>query len=462
MLRLLHLADVHLGASFSAFGPLAASRQIALLDAFRSLPELAKREGVHAVLIAGDLFDRPQPGDAVLAAARETLRRLVEAGLHVFVVPGNHDPITVHPHPYRDLPPGVCFFAEPVFGEPISVETPAGPLNVYGIAFDPAKEREPLRTFRRADLPGAHVVLLHGSVQGTQHWGASPNVLRLTTADLAALGVDYIALGDHHRPRLPHEFDAAGSLPACYSGSFVALDLTETGPRGCLVVDVEPGRPPVVRLVPSPVPRVEDVGDVDVSALESDAAVADAVAAALAAAVAATDAGGARVAKGEAGGGRAAERDEGAARAGDRVADGASAEKRDEGGVRAAEGAAGGARAPAGRRANGGSAGDEGAASSSAEPTAAIPVARLVGTPAFPLDPDRVRQYLTERFGHAGIRDDSHYYASAHLDALEQTDTVAGHVVRLGRRRIASAATDAERRIAERALRIALSALEVR
>jgi len=390
MLRLLHLADIHLGASFSAFGRLAASRQIAVLDAFRSIPELAKREGAHAILIAGDLFDRPQPPDAVLAAARETLRRMVEAGLHVFIVPGNHDPITMHPHPYRDLPPGVCFFAEPVFREPVSVETPAGPLNVYGIAFDPAKEREPLRTFRRADLPGAHVVLLHGSVQGTPHWSASPNVLKLTTDALAALGVDYIALGDHHRPRLPHEFDAAGSLPACYSGCFAALDLTETGPRGCLVVDIEPGRPPVVRQVPSAVPRVEDVGEVDVSALESDAAVADAVATALAAA------------------------------------------------------------------------GAEAAAPSPDQPAAAIPVVRLVGTPAFPLDPDRVRQHLAERFGHADVRDDSHYYASARLDALEQTDTVAGHVVRLGRHRIASAATDVQRRIAERALRIALSALEVR
>ncbi|HEX7089545.1 MAG TPA: DNA repair exonuclease [Longimicrobiales bacterium] len=425
MLRLLHLADVHLGASFSAFGRLAASRQIAVLEAFRSIPELAKREGAHAVLIAGDLFDRPQPPGAVLAAARETLRRMVDAGLHVFIVPGNHDPITVHPHPYRELPPGVCFFTEPVFGAPVSVETPAGPLNVYGIAFDPAKEREPLRTFRRADLPGAHVVLLHGSVQGTSHWSASPNVLKLTADALSTLGVDYIALGDHHRPRPPHEFDAAGSLPACYSGSFAALDLTETGPRGCVVADIEPGRPPVVRHVPFPIPRVEDVGEVDVSALESDAAVADAVAAALAAALAAGDARGARAAAGRPGSGETAGE--------------ASASP-----------------------ANWGTAGGEVAGSSADEPSAAIPVARLVGTPAFPLDPDRVRDYLAERFGHAGVRDESHYYASARLDALEQTDTVAGHVVRLGRRRIASAATDAERRVAERALRIALSALEVR
>ncbi len=376
MPRLLHLADVHLGALFTAFGDLAASRQAALLDAFRSVPECAADADAHAVLIAGDLFDRPQPPDAVLAAARETLRRIVDAGLHVFLVPGNHDPVTVHPHPYRELPPGVHFFGEPTFDPPVSVQTPAGPLHVYGIAYDPARQREPLTMFRRADLPGTHVVLLHGSVRDTPHWSSSPNVLRLTSDALAGLGADYIALGDHHRYRPPAQFDTGGAVPACYSGSFAALDLTETGPRGCAVADVEPGRPPAVRHVSSGVARVEDVGEVDVSALDGDAAVADAVAA--------------------------------------------------------------------------------------LTPADAVPVARLVGSPGFPLDPDRVRQHLAERFGHAALRDESRYFASAHLDALADTDTIAGHVVRLGRRRIEQAGNDAERSVAERALRIALSALEVR
>ncbi len=411
MPRLLHLADVHHGASFTGFGDLAVSRQAAVLDAFRAIPELAAREGAHAVLIAGDLFDRPQPPDGVLAAARETLRRMVDAGLHVFLVPGNHDPVTVHPHPYRELPPGVHFFGEPTFGAPVSVETPAGPLHVYGVGFDPAKEREPLRTFRRADLPGTHVVLLHGSVQGTPHWSASPNVLRLTHEALAALPVDYIALGDHHRHRPPAQF--GGGVPACYAGSFAALDLTETGPRGFVIADVEPGRPPVVRHVPSGVTRVEDVGEVDVSGLEGDAAVADAVAAVLEAVLTAS-------------GGDSA----GAPRAGGSAATGAPR------------------------------AGADGSAAATA--VAAIPVARLVGTPGFPLDPERVREHLAERFGHAAVRDESRYYASAGLDALAETDTVAGHVVRLGRKRIAEAEGDAERAIAERALRIALGALDVR
>ena len=40
MMRILHLADVHLGASYSSFGAHAAERSEAVLRAFRGLPEV--------------------------------------------------------------------------------------------------------------------------------------------------------------------------------------------------------------------------------------------------------------------------------------------------------------------------------------------------------------------------------------------------------------------------------------
>ncbi|MFW6201030.1 MAG: metallophosphoesterase family protein [Gemmatimonadota bacterium] len=375
MIRLLHLADVHLGASFSAFGDLAAARRSDVVDAFRRLPELAAAEDAHAVAIAGDLFDGPDPPAEVLVAAREAVRRVVDAGHPVFVIPGNHDAITLHPNPWRESMGGAHVFTEPAFGEPVSVDTAGGPLHVYGIAYDAAREPDPLAGFSRADAPGVHVVLLHGAVRDAPHWATAPGALRLEPESLARLEADYIALGDYHRHRPPAEFDAGGAVPACYVGSFAALDLTEAGPRGYVIAEVEEGRPPAVRLAPSGVTPVADIGDFDVSPYASDAEVADAVA--------------------------------------ERV------------------------------------------------PGEAIPVARLVGTPAFPLDADAVRAALVERFGHVGMEDASRYYAAGRLDELAEEDTVIGHVVRIGRRRIDEAADEKARDVAEHALRLALSALEV-
>ena len=239
MMRILHLADVHLGASFASFGPYAAERAEAVLAAFRDLPDVARRQEVHAVLVAGDLFDSPRPDERVAAEAREVFRRLVEVVPSVFLVPGNHDPL-VFPGPYADLPREAHVFGAPEPGDPESVETEAGPLHVYGFAYDFAHEPDPLARFRRTEADGVHVALLHGAVRDVPHWTGGDS-LRLSKAELGALEVDYIALGDYHRFRPPAEFAADGSIPACYCGSFAALDHTEAGPRGSRPGGMSPG-----------------------------------------------------------------------------------------------------------------------------------------------------------------------------------------------------------------------------
>jgi hypothetical protein len=103
-------------------------------------------------------------------------------------------------------------------------------------------------------------------------------------------------------------------------------------------------------------------------------------------------------------------------------------------------------------------------------PEASIPVARLVGEPAFPLDVEIVRFDLEERYGCVRVEDATRFYASTRLAEISQEPTVAGHVqeptvaghvARLGLNRVGQA-DDADERIeAERALRIALRSLGV-
>jgi len=277
MMRILHVADVHLGASYSSFGPLAGERAEQVLGAFRELPRLAEAHDVHAAVFAGDLFDSPRPEGRVAAEARETIRRLLDVVPAVFLVPGNHDPL-VHPgSPYEEMPEGAHVFSRPSFGDPVSVETDAGPLHLYGLAHDFANDRDPLSAFRRSEAPGAHVILLHAAVRDAPHWAAGES-LRVTRADLSALDADYVALGDYHRFRPPTEFAHDGSIRACYSGCFAALDHTEAGPRGVVIAEVAPGGPARARLVPSGVPPVQALSDLDISTCEDDHEAAERVA----------------------------------------------------------------------------------------------------------------------------------------------------------------------------------------
>lgn len=277
MIRLLHVADVHLDAPFGGFGRAAEERRHEVLEAFRRLPELAAEREVDAVLLAGDLFDGPRPAETAVIAVRETARRIVERGIALFAVPGNHDALALAPTLYEEALPDATRFTLPRFGPPVSVAGTDPPLHVYGAAYDAAEEEDPLGTFERSDDPGVHVVLLHGAVPGAPHWEAG-SALRLPLDRLAALDVDYVALGDHHRHRPPTEF---GDVPACYPGSFAATELGEEGPRGAVLVELSGRGAPAVRLIPSGAREVVHPPPFDVTPFGSEAEVADAVAAAL-------------------------------------------------------------------------------------------------------------------------------------------------------------------------------------
>ncbi len=370
MIRLLHLADVHLGARLSAFGDHASARRSAVLDAFRNLPAIVRERDVAAVLIAGDLFDSPDPPNEVRIAAAETIRRVVEGGVPVFVVPGNHDALTIHPNPYREGLGGAAIFREPVF-KTESLEVDGRTLRVHGVAYDPAACRNPLETLPSLDDTTVDVVLLHASVRGP--WEPGPNTLSVEEAELGALGADYIALGDHHRFRGPDGF--ATATTACYPGSFAAVDLTEEGPKGAVLVEL--GEPGGLRIEPiaTGLPFVQAVAPVDVTPLQDHEEVLAAVL--------------------------------------ERV------------------------------------------------PDDVVPRVTLTGTPAFPLDPERIRMHLAERCGFAVVDDESRYYESGRIREIALEDTIAGHLARNARRRIDGAESARQQRVRERALRIALAAREV-
>ncbi len=274
VIRLLHIADVHIGASLSGFGSVQGDRQKQIREAFRGLPQIAEEHGAVALLVAGDLFDSPTPSREDRAMVAEVFRQLHDGGCRVFVVPGNHDPVTVKQHPYQEPPGPARVFVKAEF-ETEYVETEDGTLRIHGFAFDPAGCATPLETFDSVAEPGIDVALLHASLRMTDHWQEGANTLSPTEEELKALGVDYVALGDYHRPRMPEEFQAG--LTACYPGSFAAVKRSETGLRGVVLVEFEGGRVGA-RLLPMSVPFVVEPDAIDVAGLENQAAVVQAIA----------------------------------------------------------------------------------------------------------------------------------------------------------------------------------------
>src|SRR6188472_3257776 len=91
MLRIIHTADVHLGARHDDLGEQAAAQRERQFAAFKATVDLALTEKADVFLIAGDLFDsNVQPRRSVERVAAE-LARLAEARIRSVIVPGTHD-----------------------------------------------------------------------------------------------------------------------------------------------------------------------------------------------------------------------------------------------------------------------------------------------------------------------------------------------------------------------------------
>src|SRR5439155_24707111 len=95
VLRLLHTADWHLGRRFPSF-PEEAQKKLsrARMDVIANILDVARRNAVHALLCAGDLFDDPDPEPDFWEGLARTLQQHAAPHPPIFLVPGNHDHLT--------------------------------------------------------------------------------------------------------------------------------------------------------------------------------------------------------------------------------------------------------------------------------------------------------------------------------------------------------------------------------
>lgn len=234
MLRVLHTADVHLGARHTDLGERANAQRDRQFAAFRASIDLAIKEKVDLFLVAGDLFDsNTQPRRSVERAAAE-LRRLADARIRAVVIPGTHDVYDAS-SVYRayDL---AALAGLPSDSEQLVVLTPDRPsvhlaaidTTVYGRVF--ATKRAPQSPLAGFSIPPDdpatwRIGMIHGSFSIPGKTDGDEVVF--TEAEVAASGLDYLALGHWHSTLE----GMAGRVPWAYSGAPepVALDQDRAG-----------------------------------------------------------------------------------------------------------------------------------------------------------------------------------------------------------------------------------------
>ena len=89
-MRIIHSADWQIGKVFKQFGAKEETLRQARLAAIERLGAHAKSNGVHHILVAGDVYDSEAPNPHTLRAPIERMKPF--ADVHWHLLPGNHDP----------------------------------------------------------------------------------------------------------------------------------------------------------------------------------------------------------------------------------------------------------------------------------------------------------------------------------------------------------------------------------
>lgn len=258
-MKLIHLSDLHLGKRVFAFSMLEDQRHI-----LSQITALVEKERPDAVLIAGDVFDKPTPSAEAVTLLDDFLVDLSRLACPVFLISGNHD------SPERlafggRLMAGSGIHLAPVYDgqvRPFLLQDRHGPVALYLLPFlKPAHVR---RFFPDAEISsytdalaaaiGAmdidptlrSVLVTHQFVTGAAR--SESEELSVGGTDNVDASVfapfDYVALGHLHSPQ------NVGRETLRYCGTPLPYAFSEKTQKSVTVVELEEKGRTAVRTIP--------------------------------------------------------------------------------------------------------------------------------------------------------------------------------------------------------------------
>ena len=271
MIKMLHLADLHIGMeNYGRIDPSTGlhSRLHDYLERLDEAIAFGLNENVDLVLIAGDIYKNRTPNPTHQREFARRIHRLRSAGLPVYILIGNHDvsPAVGRAHAIEIFDTlaikGVIIADRPRVD---LVETKSGLVQILAMPWvtrhglltkdDLARSSmldvetmmlgrvEQFLSTKAEELdPTIPAVLtLHGTIDGATV-GIERSIMLgrdmvLPKSVVALPNIDYVALGHIHKHQV-----LANHPPVVYSGSIERIDFGEEHEaKGCVLVEIEKG-----------------------------------------------------------------------------------------------------------------------------------------------------------------------------------------------------------------------------
>lgn len=259
--KILHCADLHIGAAESSLGTLAASRQAETLITFEKIINLANENSVDIMLIAGDLFNSNNVDKAFVDRVFECFNTI--PNVKIVFAAGNHDPLNAE-SPFKKITLPENVFVLDTNDSYVQFDS----LNtrVYGKSFKEVYMQGVERFSLEADANFINLMCIHGELRSD----LGSNYNSITSDFILNSGMDYIALGHVHKRT---DVSKLGNTYVSYCGCPEGQGFDELGEKGVYIGDVSK-QGCDLQFVPT-AKRIHLTETVDVTGLASSSEIAE-------------------------------------------------------------------------------------------------------------------------------------------------------------------------------------------
>ena len=227
--KILHCADIHIGALESFLGTSADSRRFETLVTFEKIVGLCQEKGVRILAVAGDLFDSNDIESRFIDAVFAKIAEVPD--IKVVFAAGNHDPLnSSSPFLTRDLPQNL--FVLGVKDECITFEDLK--VRVYGRSFENSFLKGEEKFLLKTDDGYINIMVQHGELKSD----LNSEYNAITPAFVLNSGMDYIALGHVHKKS---EIGKLGNVSFAYSGCPEGQGFDELDEKGVYIGEIGKG-----------------------------------------------------------------------------------------------------------------------------------------------------------------------------------------------------------------------------
>ncbi|MDP4179275.1 MAG: DNA repair exonuclease [Bacillota bacterium] len=227
-IKLLHCADIHIGAELSYIGNKSKQRREEILMTFDKIVSICGEENIQLLLIAGDLFQSSNMDKDIVSSVKKSLKKIPNT--IVAIAPGNHDYISIDSfYLDEDWPENVHIFKS----ELEFIEFKELGLRLWGAGFTSSyitssmlSSAESINNFQDNMV---NICIIHGDLISENQ---TSNYNPISVSQLKSSGMDYVALGHIHKRT---EILKAGNTYYAYSGCCEGEGFDELGEKGVIM-----------------------------------------------------------------------------------------------------------------------------------------------------------------------------------------------------------------------------------